>query len=83
MREVSAAYPRDCAPDIWSLWNSPVAVPDTLGDLLRAKAAADDEARDLSHHVNGFYLEIDKLAKGKAMLEVTPRIGGFVFAICE
>jgi hypothetical protein len=30
-------------------------------------------ARNLHHHSRGFYEEVDKLAKGKAMLEVTDR----------
>jgi hypothetical protein len=37
-------------------------------------ADLNSEARDLLNHVQGFYLEVDKLAKGKAMLEVTQRI---------
>jgi hypothetical protein len=44
-----------------------------LSQLMPAIAAEDEAARDLRDHANGFYEEIDKLAKGKSMLEVTDR----------
>jgi hypothetical protein len=41
----------------------------------RRRAAAEAAcARELRDHTSGFYEEIDKLAKGKAMLEVTDRV---------
>jgi hypothetical protein len=44
-----------------------------LSQLMPVFAAEDAAARDLRDHANGFYEEIDKLAKGKSMLEVTDR----------
>ena len=44
-----------------------------LSQLMPEVAAADAAARDLRDHANGFYEEIDKLAKGKSLLEVTDR----------
>jgi hypothetical protein len=44
-----------------------------LSQLMPEVAAEDAAARDLRDHANGFYEEIDKLAKGKALLEVTDR----------
>lgn len=45
----------------------------TLAQLIPALRAENEAARDLRDHANGFYEEIDKLAKGKSMLEVTDR----------
>ena len=44
-----------------------------LSQLMPEMAAEEAEARDLRDHTNGFYEEIDKLAKGKSLLEVTDR----------
>lgn len=44
-----------------------------LSQLMPEVAAEDAVARDLRDHANGFYEEIDKLAKGKSLLEVTDR----------
>jgi hypothetical protein len=44
-----------------------------LSELMPAVASEAVAARDLHHHAKGFYDEVDKLAKGKAMLEVTDR----------
>ena len=44
-----------------------------LSQLIPEIAAQDAAARDLRDHANGFYEEIDKLAKGKSLLEVTDR----------
>ena len=44
-----------------------------LSQLMPEAAAKDAAARDLRDHANGFYEEIDKLAKGKSLLEVTDR----------
>jgi hypothetical protein len=44
-----------------------------LSELMPAVAAEGVAAHDLHHHATGFYEEVDKLAKGKAMLEVTDR----------
>ncbi len=44
-----------------------------LSRLMPEVAAEDAAARDLRDHANGFYEEIDKLAKGKSLLEVTDR----------
>lgn len=45
-----------------------------LSQLMPEGAAEAATARDLRDHVHGFYEEIDKLAKGKALLEVTNRV---------
>jgi hypothetical protein len=44
-----------------------------LSEITPRTVAEDASARDLRDHTNGFYEEIDKLAKGKSMLEVTDR----------
>lgn len=44
-----------------------------LSELMPAVVTEAATARDLHHHAKGFYDEVDKLAKGKAMLEVTDR----------
>lgn len=44
-----------------------------LAQLMPALKTADQAAGDLRDHATGFYEEIDKLAKGKSMLEVTDR----------
>jgi hypothetical protein len=44
-----------------------------LSQLMPEAAAQDMAARDLRDHANGFYEEMDKLAKGKSLLEVTDR----------
>lgn len=44
-----------------------------LTQLMPEVAAEDAAARDLRDHANGFYEEIDKLTKGKSLLEVTDR----------
>lgn len=44
-----------------------------LSEIMPRALAEDASAKDLRDHANGFYEEIDKLAKGKAMLEVTDR----------
>jgi hypothetical protein len=44
-----------------------------LSQLMSDASALDAAARDLRDHANGFYEEIDKLAKGKSLLEVTDR----------
>ena len=44
-----------------------------LSHLMTEVAAEDAAARDLRDHANGFYEEMDKLAKGKSLLEVTDR----------
>jgi hypothetical protein len=44
-----------------------------LSQLIPTLASEDEAAGDLRDHTNGFYEEIDKLAKGKSMLEVTDR----------
>jgi len=44
-----------------------------LSQLMPEVAAEDAATRDLRDHANGFYEEIDKLAKGKSLLEVTDR----------
>lgn len=44
-----------------------------LSEIMPQTAAEAASARDLRDHANGFYEEIDKLAKGKSMLEVTDR----------
>lgn len=44
-----------------------------LSEMMPATATEDASARDLRDHTNGFYEEVDKLAKGKSMLEVTDR----------
>ena len=44
-----------------------------LSRLMPEAAAEVAAVRDLRDHANGFYEEIDKLAKGKSMLEVTDR----------
>jgi hypothetical protein len=46
---------------------------DALSEIMARAAAEDATARDLRDHASGFYEEVDKLAKGKAMLEVTDR----------
>jgi hypothetical protein len=46
---------------------------EALSEIMAQAAAEDATARDLRDHASGFYEEIDKLAKGKAMLEVTDR----------
>lgn len=45
-----------------------------LSQLMPEVAAEDAAARDLRDHAHGFYEEIDKLAKGKSLLEVTDRV---------
>jgi len=44
-----------------------------LSQLMPEVAAEDAATRDLRDHAHGFYEEIDKLAKGKSLLEVTDR----------
>jgi hypothetical protein len=46
---------------------------EALSEIMASAAAEDATARDLRDHASGFYEEVDKLAKGKAMLEVTDR----------
>jgi hypothetical protein len=45
-----------------------------LSEIMRSTAAEAACARNLRDHASGFYEEIDKLAKGKSMLEVTDRV---------
>ena len=45
----------------------------SLSEIMALVRSEDDSAKDLQDHARGFYEEIDKLAKGKAMLEVTDR----------
>lgn len=44
-----------------------------LSEIMSKTVTENASARDLRDHTNGFYEEIDKLAKGKSMLEVTDR----------
>jgi hypothetical protein len=44
-----------------------------LSELMPAVSKTLAAASDLRNHTQGFYEEVDKLAKGKAMLEVTDR----------
>src|SRR5258708_6722087 len=44
------------------------------GGLLREVSRRQRRRDDLADHLAGFYEEIDKLAKGKALLEVTPLV---------
>jgi hypothetical protein len=45
---------------------------DRLKAAQRSLATASAKLKALANHLSGFYIEIDKLAKGKALLEVTP-----------
>lgn len=46
----------------------------TLEEMRRELRERSRRRSDLADHLDGFYEEVDKLAKGKAMLEVTPLI---------
>ena len=46
---------------------------DVVSEQQRVVTSKITALRDLHNHATGFYEEIDKLAKGKAMLEVTDR----------
>ena len=51
------------------------AIPEQQNDLRILQKNA-TRLKELSSHLNGFYEEINKLAKGKALLEVTPLMLG-------